>query len=118
MDPPGSVGELIDDYLGELFPPKKQFPKKFLQGYIGELFPPKFLESFFPANFSSDIFGSNFMFKYFLVDFFLVDFFIKYFFGGVSFENCFVEISLQGGCGRNVLANTFLVEVSVGICFA
>ena len=79
-DPPGSVGELIDDYFGELFSLKKQFPKKFLQGYIGELFPPKFLESFFPANFSSDIFGSNFMFKYFLVDFFLGRFFHQKFF--------------------------------------
>ena len=96
-DPRGSVGELIDDYFGELFPPNKCFPKKFLQGYIGELFPPMFLESFFRANFSSDIFGSNSIFKYFLVVFFWVACFIKYFFGGVSSENCFVEISLQGG---------------------
>ena len=69
-DPPGSVGELIDDYFGELFPSKKCFPKKFLQGCIGELFPPKFLESVFRANSSSDIFGLNFIFKY-LVEFFV-----------------------------------------------
>ena len=37
---------------------------------------------------------------------------------GGSFENCFVEISLQGVCGRNVSSNTSLVEVSAGICLA
>ena len=65
------------------------------------------------ANFSSDILGSNFIFKYFL-EFFLVDFSSNNLFGGVSFENCFVEISLQGVCGRNVFANTFSVE---GFCW-
>ena len=118
-DPPGSVGELIDDYFRELFPPKKSFPKKFLQGYIGELFPPMLLELVFGANFSSDILGSNFIFKYFFV---LVDFFGKLFhqifFLGVSFENCFVTISPQRVCGRNGSSNTFLVEVSAGIYLA
>ena len=70
------------------------------------------------ANFSSDILGSNFIFKYFLIEFFFVDLFIKYFLVGVSFENCFVEISPQRVCGRNVFPNTFLVEVSAGICLA
>ena len=72
--------------------------------------------------FSSDIFGSNFIFKSFLVEIFFlgggVDFSLKYFLVGVSFEKCFVEILVQGVCGRNVSSNTFLVEVSAGICLA
>ena len=40
------------------------------------------------------------------------------YFGEVSFENCFVEISPQRVCGRNVFSNTFLEEVSAGICLA
>ena len=39
-----------------------------------------------------------------------VDFFLKYFLVGVSFENCLVEIPLQGVCGRNVSSNTFSLE--------
>ena len=71
------------------------FPQgKFLQGYIGELFPPMFLESFFRAIFSSDIFGSNSIFKYlFVLIYFFCRFFQIFFWWG-SFENCFVEISL------------------------
>ena len=66
------------------------------------------------ANFSSDILGSNFIFEYFLVEFLLGRFVHQIYFGEVSFENCCVEISLQGICGRNVFANTFWVEVSAG----
>ena len=39
-----------------------------------------------------------------------VDFFLKYFSVRISFDNCFVEIPLQGVCGRNVSSNTFSVE--------
>ena len=45
-----------------------------------------------------------------------VDFVLKYFSVRVSFENCFVEIPLQGVCGRNVSSNTFSVEVTAEIC--
>ena len=59
------------------------------------------------ASFSSDILGSNCIFKYFLVECFLGRFFHQMYFGEVSFENCFVEISPQRVCGRNVFFQNF-----------
>ena len=87
----------------------------FIQSLFGKEFP---VRDCFVANVSSDIFGMSFTFKYLLVEIslsiILVDCFL-FFLVGDSFENCFVEISLQRVCGRNVSSNTFLVEVSAGI---
>ena len=76
------------------------------------------------ANFSSDIYiwVESYLQKLFGRDFFFlgggVVFFRKYFLVGVSFEHCFVEISLKRFCGRNCSSISFLVEVSAGICLA
>ena len=48
---------------------------------------------------------------------FLVDVF-HVFLLGVSFDKCFVEISLQRISGRHISSRTLLVEVCVGICLA
>ena len=65
------------------------------------------------ANFSSDILGSNFIFKYFLVDFFLGRFVHQIYFGWGFFGKLFCRV-----CGRNVFSHTFWVEISAGICLA
>ena len=74
------------------------------------------------TNSSSDIFGLNFTFKYLLVEISLSiifgRLFPQFFLVGDSFENCFVEISLQRVSGRNVSSRTLLVEVCVEICLA
>ena len=65
--------------------------------------------------FYKDIFGHGFG-KDCSLNICFVDFFLNYFLVGVSFENCFVEIPLQGVCGRNVSSNTFSVEFTAEIC--
>ena len=45
-----------------------------------------------------------------------MDFFI--FFVVVSWENCFVQTSLQRVCGGRVSSNIFLIQVSIEICLA
>ena len=88
----------------------------FIQSLFGKEFP---VRDCFLANFSSDVFGLSFTFKYLLVEISLSiifgRLFPQFFLVGDSFENCFVEISLQRVSGRNVSSNTFLVEVSAGI---
>ena len=66
---------------------------------------------------SKDIIGHGFG-KDFSVNICFVDFLPKYFLVGVSFENCFVKISLQGVCGRNDSSNTFSVGITAENCLA
>ena len=84
----------------------------FLPGFICERF---FLRIYLQIFFGKDIFGHGFGY-FFSLNISFVDFFLKYFSVRVSFENCFVEIPLQGVCGRNVSSNTFSVEVTAEIC--
>ena len=107
--------------LGNCFPPKNSSQKSFFRDILENSFLQSFLNPFFGQIFLQTYYHIwvEFYVRIFFGRLFLGRFFHQIFFlGGVFFENCFVEISLQGVCGRNVFANTFLVEVSVGICFA
>ena len=74
-----------------------------------------FLRIYLQIFFGKDIFGHGFAEDFSLIICF-VDFLPEKNSVGVSFENCFVEIPLQGVCGRNVSSNTFSVEVTAEIC--
>ena len=78
----------------------------FLPRFICERF---FLRIYLQIFFGKDIFGHGFG-EDFSLNISFVVFFLKYFLVGVSFENCLVEIPLQGVCGRDVSCNTFSVE--------
>ena len=89
--------------------------KKYRSFYLDNVFLPGFIWKKFCLTIYLQIFVGKEIFGHgfgllFSLNICFVDFFLKYFSVRISFDNCFVEILLQGVCGRNVSSNTFSVE--------